>query len=127
MKTAIKSRRRYSDFFDFAPVGYFTFSRHGHIQKVNPGGTLLLGADKQSLLNKPLAHFLSPNSAKIFEQHIQQLWDTGQIKNCDLKLINGNQETSWIQLESVAVPNGDGGPDRCSNCSNPHLWNPVYT
>jgi len=99
-------RRRYSDFFDFAPVGYFTFNRHGLIQNINTGGALLLGADKPSLLNQPFSHFLSPDSKKIFEQHSQHLFDTRQKKICDLKLLNGNQDARWIELESVAVQNG---------------------
>ena len=104
--SAEKTRRRYSDFFDFAPVGYFTFNHHGLIQNVNPKGALLLGTDKDSLLNQPFTDFLSPDSIKIFEQHSQRVLDTRQKKNCDLKLLNGNQEVRWIQMESVAVRNG---------------------
>ena len=58
------TRRRYSDFFDFAPVGYFTFNRDGLIQNVNPDGAVLLRTDTNNLLNQPLANFLSPDSKK---------------------------------------------------------------
>ena len=106
------SRRRYSDFFDFAPVGYFTFNRDGFIQQVNPNGAVLLRTDTGSLLNQPLVNFLSPDSKKAFERHSQKIFDTRQIENCDLKLIDSNQKVRWIELESVAIPNGDDSPDK---------------
>lgn len=104
-------RRRYSDFFDFAPVGHFTFNRDGRIRKVNPNGAVLLKTDTRSLLNQPLANFLSPDSKKTFERHSRQLLDTRQIQNCDLKLLDSNQKVRWIELESVAIPNGADSPD----------------
>jgi len=100
-------RRRYSDFFDFAPVGYFTFNRDGLILDVNPHGALLLGTDKPSLLSQHLSHFLSPDSKKVFERHSHQLFETGQKKICDVQLLKGNHDTHWIQLESVAVQKGE--------------------
>lgn len=99
-------RRRYSDFFDFAPVGYFTFNRDGLILDVNPHGALLLGTDKPSSLNQHLSNFLSPDSKKVFERHSHQLFETRQKKICDVKLLNGNQDARWIQLESVVVQDG---------------------
>jgi PAS domain S-box-containing protein len=102
-------RRRYSDYFDFAPVGYFTFNREGLILDVNPNGALMLGSDKTSLLNRKFSHFLARDSRKIFEAHSQQLLDTRQKKICDVQLLNAHQEARWIQLESVAVQNGNQG------------------
>ncbi len=107
--TSRNIRRRYSDFFDFAPVGYFTFNQDGLILDVNPDGACMLGSDKPGLLNQPFSQFLSPDSKKVFEQHRRQLFDSLRKKSCDLKLSTGRQDSLWIQLESVAVQNG-GGP-----------------
>jgi PAS domain S-box-containing protein len=103
--------RRYSDFFNFAPVGYFTFNRDGLILDVNPNGALMLGTDKTSLLNRQFSHFLAPNHKKVFAQHSDQLFDTRQKKICDVQLLNGHQDARWIQLESVAVQNSDNSED----------------
>jgi PAS domain S-box-containing protein len=103
---AKKIRRRYSDFFDFAPVGFFTFNRHGLILDVNSNGALMLGTAEPDLLNQHFSHFLSPNSRKVFEEHSHQLFDTRQKMTCDLKLLKGDQDPRWIQLESVAIENG---------------------
>ncbi len=45
-----ESRSKYSDLYDFAPVGYFTFSQTGEIVEVNLTGASLLGLDRSLLL-----------------------------------------------------------------------------
>jgi len=48
------SQQRYSDFYDFAPVGFFTFDKNGLILEVNLPGALLLNADRRSLMRTTL-------------------------------------------------------------------------
>ena len=105
-------RRRYADFFDFAPVGYFTFNRDGLILDVNPNGASMLGADKTGLLNQDFSHFLSPDSRTVFAQHSQALFDSRRKKICDVELVNGNQDAHWIQLESLAAHNGEDSQEK---------------
>ena len=99
-------RRRYSDDFEFAPVGFFTFDRSGVILNVNSTGALLLGTDRDSLLRLPFSNFISPDSQDIFELHRQGLFDTRTKQICDLKLSNHHQNPIWVQLESLACRSG---------------------
>lgn len=101
-------RRRYSDNFEFAPIGYFTVDRDGAIVNVNPAGALLLGADRNQMLSQPLAAFIAPESRNVFEAHRRILFESGKKQTCDLKLISGNRRPRWVQLESAANQNGTG-------------------
>ena len=105
-------RRRYSDYFGFAPVGFFTFDRSGVILNVNFTGALLLGTDRDSLLRRSFATFLSPKSRDVFDSHSRRLFKTRKKQTCDVKLMNGNGRSPWVQLESVAVQNGSGDSDQ---------------
>jgi len=105
-------RRRYSDSFDFAPVGYFTFDRSGCILDVNSGGAAMLGTDRPSLLNQDFSRFLSSDSKAAFVRHSQQLFDSRQKKSCDVKLVNGSRKTRWIELESIAGRRGEQDTQR---------------
>jgi len=96
-------KRRYADYFDFAPVGYFTFDRTGVILDVNSAGALLLGANRDSLLNQTFSAFISPDSQPVFDSHRRQLFESRQKLICDVRLLTGNRPSRWIQLESVAV------------------------
>ena len=53
------SRDKYLDLYDFAPVGFFTFTRGGRIAEVNLTGAALLGAERQELLNRGFGHFVA--------------------------------------------------------------------
>ena len=109
MRTQSKNhRRRYSDYFEFAPVGYFTFDRSGVIINVNPKGALLLGTDRNHLMSQPFAAYIAPDYRDVFDSHSQELFKSRQQQTCDLKLLNGNGITQWIQLESEAIQNGNG-------------------
>jgi len=101
-------RRRYSDFFEFAPVGYFTFDRSGVILDVNPTGALLLRTDRTSLLSQPFSNFISPDSQDVFESHRRGLFDTRTKQICDLKLSGRHKNPIWIQLESIAFQRCQG-------------------
>ena len=105
-------KRRYADYFEFAPVGYFTFDRSGMILNVNPTGALLLGKDRDSLLSQPFSEFIASDSLDIFQSHSQRLFESHKKHTCDVKLLNGNGCSPWVQLESVAVQNGNGGLDQ---------------
>lgn len=109
---SIHLRRRYSDFFQFAPVGYFTFDRTGVILKANSTGALLLGTDRDRLLNKPFSDFISPESKKVFQLHSRRIIDSRTLQSCDLKLSNHHHSPIWIQLESLVFQDGHGDSER---------------
>jgi len=103
-------RRRYSDTFQFAPVGYFTFDRDGIILEANSAGAILLGVSRDRLLNRPFSQFISAESQNTFELHSLRLFYTRAIQCCDVQLLNRHKTPSWLQLESFAF---QSGPDRC--------------
>lgn len=101
-------RRRYTDYFEFAPVGYFTFDRSGIILNVNPAGALLLGTGHSQLMSQPFAAFIAPDSRDVFDSYRRGLFNNLQKQTCDLKMLNGNGHPHWVHLESVAIQNGAG-------------------
>jgi PAS domain S-box-containing protein len=101
-----KFRRRYSDTFQFAPVGYFTFDRNGIILEANSAGATLLGVSRSRLLNKPFFQFISPESKNTFELHSLRLFYTRAIQCCDVQLSNRHKTPIWLQLESFAFQSG---------------------
>ncbi len=49
---------RYTDLYDFAPVGYFTLARDGGIYSANLAGADLLGVPRARLLGRRFGTFL---------------------------------------------------------------------
>src|SRR5512135_1265379 len=59
METALV---RYTELYDFAPVGYFSVDQQGVIQEVNLTGASMLGVARSGILHRRLQSFVAPSS-----------------------------------------------------------------
>lgn len=100
-----KSRNRYYNLYDFAPIGYFTLDKNGFILEVNLTGADLLGRERRYLINKTFSHFIHKDFNDAYFHHRRQAFETGAKQTCELKLLKKNGTPFWVQLESVAAQN----------------------
>jgi PAS domain S-box-containing protein len=98
------SRNTYSELYDFAPVGYFTFDAAGLIKKVNLTGSLLLETERQLLVNRPFTLFIDKADQKdIFNHHLKTVLHSGEMQKCEVRLSGNKGTVIYAQLQSVAV------------------------
>jgi len=64
-----ESRQRYADLYDFAPVGYFTFTPEALIKNVNLTGATLLGMARQKLVNRRFRSFIALSDFDLWDYH----------------------------------------------------------
>jgi PAS domain S-box-containing protein len=57
---------KYTDLYDFAPIGYFTLDRNGVILAVNLAGAALLGLDRSRLLGRSFESFIVSGASPAF-------------------------------------------------------------
>jgi two-component system, sensor histidine kinase PdtaS len=98
---------KYSNLYDFAPVGYFTIKEKGIIEQANLTGANLLCIDRQSLIGKPLARFISGKDQDIFYLHHLKVLKNNDNHSCEIKMMNYNNAPFYAQLESMAVRGAD--------------------
>jgi len=108
-----ESRDRYSDLYDFAPVGYFSFDKNGLIIEVNLTGAKKLGVERNFLIKKPFSLFISPRSKDVFYLHLRQVFSTGVRQTCELKLADKKGVEFDVQLESLSLSVQEGNPGHC--------------
>ena len=98
-----ESNAKYSDIYDFAPVGYFTFDKHGLILEVNLTGAIELGIEKSRLINKPFRAYIVTKDRNIFDEHLHKVLNTENRQTCEMRLKKKNGSEFYAQLESIAV------------------------
>ncbi len=103
----------YSDLYDFAPVGYFSFDKNGLIRQVNLTGAKKLGVEKNFIINKPFSLFISKDSKDVFFVHLRNVFRTGIRQVCELKVVDRNRTQFDAQLESIFVQIGEKNSGYC--------------
>jgi len=98
------SRNKYSELYDFAPVGYFTFDSAGVIRKVNLTGSQLLGIDRQLLAGKPFTRYIADAEGReLFFQHLETVLQKQGMQKCEIRLAGIDGSVIHGQLQSVSV------------------------
>ena len=105
---AAESQYKYSDLYDFAPVGYFTFDKKGRIIEGNVTGASLLGTEKRSLNKQPFQRFITPGHFSIFQSHLQVAEETQSKQICKLKLTGKDDSLFDALIDTIAVINANG-------------------
>ncbi len=107
---------RYTDLYDFAPVGYFTLDRDGTILQVNITGAGLLGIERSQLVHRSLGRFIESEDLDRWDQHLMSALQSAQKQTCELTLKREDGSTFHSHLDSISLSwpaqeGGDGGPN----------------
>ncbi|WP_459860973.1 hybrid sensor histidine kinase/response regulator [Desulfuromonas carbonis] len=91
---------KYTDLFDFAPVGYFTLDREGTILTVNLTGATLLGVPRSRLTGSRLGQLVTPEQRPAFAAFLAGIFAGKEVGSCELAL-QGDRDRPLIgQIEA---------------------------
>jgi len=97
------SRARYSDLYDFAPVGYLTFDRNGLILEANLTAANELGRERSLLINKPFRTHIIAEDRNIFDQHVQNIFAGENQQTCEIRLKRKDSTRFYAQFKSISA------------------------
>ena len=97
------ARNKYSDLYDFAPVGYFTLDEKARIREVNLTGADLLGIQRSQLINTNFSHYISAEFQDDFYFHCRRIFKSATTQTCDLKLVKLDGTKFDARLDSIAA------------------------
>ncbi|MFU8794490.1 MAG: PAS domain S-box protein, partial [Dethiobacteria bacterium] len=87
-----RSLSRYTDLYDFAPVGYFSLNQKGVILNVNLTGTRMLGIERSLIHNQYLDQYIDAEYRNEFLSFVEKVF------------LDHNQETIEIALKKEGQP-----------------------
>ena len=98
---------KYTELYDFAPVGYFSIDQQGLIQEVNLTGASMLGAVRARLLQRRLLAFVAPTSRPVVDAFLKTVFSKPGKQACEALLLTATEASFWADLQGVsaATPN----------------------
>ena len=81
------SLAKYTELYDFAPVGYLTLGRDSKIQLSNLTATRLLGVDRSDLLGLSLKQFVLPEDYRVIDHLLETVFTKRKNGYCEVKLL----------------------------------------
>lgn len=103
-----RSRARYFDLYDLAPVGYFTLREDGVILEVNLTGARLLDVTRAALVEQPLTLFILPEDQDTFYFAFRQLVNAGNEQAFELRMAKSDGRPFWVWIEGAPALDDDG-------------------
>ncbi|MDO9109346.1 MAG: PAS domain S-box protein, partial [Desulfatirhabdiaceae bacterium] len=104
------ARARYFDLYDLAPVGYLTVSEKARILEANLTAAALLGLTRDTLDKQPISRFIHNEDQDIYYLHRKQLFETGELQTCELRLMKKDGTAFWASLSATVEQAADGAP-----------------
>ncbi|MBI5510397.1 MAG: GAF domain-containing protein [Deltaproteobacteria bacterium] len=97
---------RYTELYDFAPVGYVTLGRDGTIRKTNLAGARILRVDRSRLVGGRFGLFVANDSRARFNAFLESVFEKEGREACDVAIRTESDEPLWTHLEGVASEDG---------------------
>ncbi len=101
-------RERYFDFYNMAPVGYFTIGEQGLILEANLTAATLLGRKRVELDKQPVSQFILKEDQDIYYQHFKQLFKSGNPQTCELRMVKKDNTVFWALLATTPLQDVNG-------------------
>ena len=97
---------RYTELYDFAPVGYVTLGRDGSIRQLNLAGASMLGAERARLSGRRFGDFVGEPDRGVFQAFLEKAFALQATEVCELALRNEGQGPRYVLLTATAAQDG---------------------
>lgn len=104
---------KYTDLYDFAPVGYLSLDAAGLIQAVNLPAATLLGVERSKLIRRRFAGFVAQGYHSVLEGFLRKVLESNRKHICELALDVGAKETLWVDLQATRTQLLDNSGPLC--------------
>lgn len=98
-----RALERFTDLYDFAPVGYCSIDESGIILEANLTSAALLGVERSRLINRRLLPFVSPTSRPILLDFLKEVFVGPLNRVCEALLLKEKGGTFWASFRAASA------------------------
>ena len=104
-----KSRERYFDLYELAPMGYFAMNSKGMITEANLTLAIIFGELRSNLILQPLSMYVNSEDKYNFYSCLEKFFETGKPDVWVVKALKKGGQPFWLRIEGTLVYD-DGTP-----------------
>jgi PAS domain S-box-containing protein len=97
---------RFTNLYDFAPVGYCTLNHEGVIQAANLTAAGLLGIERSRLLGRRFGQFLADETRQHFNVFLGKVFANQGKETHEVELLRAGKQPLFVLIEAVADTSG---------------------
>jgi len=97
---------RYTELYEFAPVGYLTLGRDGAIRQVNLAGASLLGVERARLPGRRFKVFVDEPNREVFKSFLEKLFASQAKEECELALLKKGKGPLNVHITATVSQDG---------------------
>jgi PAS domain S-box-containing protein len=97
---------RYTDLYEFAPVGYFTLDNEGAVTAANLTAAGLVGLERSRLLGRRFGLFVAPEDRVLFSDFLGTVFASHCKESCEVRLTREGASPLFVQIEAVVLVAG---------------------
>ena len=93
-------QQKFTNLYDFAPVGYLTISTNGKIIEANLTASMMLGVERTNLIKQPFSAFVVPEHQDTYYYFRKNLLRSQESLACELQLVkkDGSRFPALLQF-----------------------------
>lgn len=97
---------KYTELYDFAPVGYFTLDPDATIKLANLTGSTMVGIGRAALIGRSFRMLLAPAQRLEFKAFLQQVFVEENKQSAEFELADEKLATRIVTIEARCGPDG---------------------
>jgi two-component system CheB/CheR fusion protein len=94
---------RYTQLFDFAPIGYATLGADGTIRELNHVGASMLFETRASLIGRRFVHLIAPYDRALFGDLLRNVLQSDTRETRELDLLRIGEERTVVRFTAVTL------------------------
>jgi PAS domain S-box-containing protein len=99
---------RFTDLYDFAPVGYFSLDDLGQILESNIAGAALLGMERSLAIGRRFQLFVEPKSRIVFQRFLDRVFSGSDRQHCEAELLRKSGDPFWAEIAGAFALTANG-------------------
>lgn len=98
-----ESHARYTDLYDFAPVGYLTLDEAGLILEANLTAARQLGIPRSRILQRPFPLLAASEDRERLRRHLRQVIQSQERQSAEIRLVPKNGAEFFVLVDSIFI------------------------